>query len=72
MANTVTVDTTKAEPRALDPTLRKIRASILLAGPMLARFGRVSLPPGGDVIVVGAWTRISSPRALGADIRWHT
>src|SRR2546425_31439 len=27
------------------------RASILLAGPMLARFGRVSLPPpGGDVI----------------------
>src|SRR6058998_999890 len=50
--NTVTVDTTKAEPRALDPKLSaKIRASILLAGPMLARFGRVSLPPpGGDVI----------------------
>ena len=50
--NTVTVDATKAEPRALDPKLSaKIRASILLAGPMLARFGRVSLPPpGGDVI----------------------
>jgi UDP-N-acetylglucosamine 1-carboxyvinyltransferase len=50
--NAVTVDTSKAEPRALDPKLSaKIRASILLAGPMLARFGRVSLPPpGGDVI----------------------
>ncbi len=50
--NTVTVDATKAEPRALDAKLSaKIRASILLAGPMLARFGRVSLPPpGGDVI----------------------
>jgi UDP-N-acetylglucosamine 1-carboxyvinyltransferase len=36
----------------LDPSLcRDIRASILLAGPMLARMGRVELPPpGGDVI----------------------
>ncbi len=35
-----------------DPTLcGKIRASVLLAGPLLARFGRVRLPPpGGDVI----------------------
>ena len=50
--NTVTVDATKAEPRPLDPKLSaKIRASILLAGPMLSRFGLVSLPPpGGDVI----------------------
>ncbi len=50
--NTVTVDTRQAAPRALDPKLSaKIRASILLAGPMLARFGSVSLPPpGGDVI----------------------
>ncbi len=38
--------------RALDPELcARIRASILLAGPLLARFGRVTLPPpGGDVI----------------------
>jgi UDP-N-acetylglucosamine 1-carboxyvinyltransferase len=37
---------------ALDPDLcRRIRASILFAGPMVARFGRVILPPpGGDVI----------------------
>jgi len=50
--NTVTVDTSKAAARALDPKLSaKIRASILLAAPMLARFGSVSLPPpGGDVI----------------------
>ena len=39
-------------PAELDPDLcRKIRASILLAGPMLARIGRLELPPpGGDVI----------------------
>jgi UDP-N-acetylglucosamine 1-carboxyvinyltransferase len=50
--NTVDVDTSDARPRELDPALcARIRASILLAGPMLARFGRVSLPPpGGDVI----------------------
>jgi UDP-N-acetylglucosamine 1-carboxyvinyltransferase len=50
--NTVEVDTRATEPRPLDPALcKEIRASILLAGPMLARFGRVTLPPpGGDVI----------------------
>jgi len=50
--NTVEIDTSGAEPKPLDPQLCKdIRASILLAGPMLARFGRVTLPPpGGDVI----------------------
>jgi len=51
-SNAVEVNTAGAEPRELDPRLcARIRASILLAGPMLARFGRVSLPPpGGDVI----------------------
>ncbi|MGH7751335.1 MAG: UDP-N-acetylglucosamine 1-carboxyvinyltransferase, partial [Gemmatimonadales bacterium] len=51
-ANSLTVDATGAEPRELDRDLcASIRASILFAGPMLARFGRVSLPPpGGDVI----------------------
>src|SRR5881409_1299826 len=50
--NSVEVDAARAEPRELDPALcARIRASILLAGPMLARFRRVSLPPpGGDVI----------------------
>ncbi len=51
-ANGVRVDTRALKPKALDPGLcAKIRASILLAGPMLARFGSVTLPPpGGDVI----------------------
>ncbi|MGH7539354.1 MAG: UDP-N-acetylglucosamine 1-carboxyvinyltransferase [Gemmatimonadales bacterium] len=50
--NTVEVDARPAEPLELDPALcAQIRASILLAGPMLARFGSVALPPpGGDVI----------------------
>src|SRR5438128_10928833 len=50
--NSVDVDAARAEPRELDPALgARIRASILLAGPMLARFGKVTLPPpGGDVI----------------------
>jgi UDP-N-acetylglucosamine 1-carboxyvinyltransferase len=50
--NTVRVDTAGARPKALDPQLcARIRASILLAGPLLARFGQVILPPpGGDVI----------------------
>ena len=50
--NTVRVDTRALRPKPLDPALcAKIRASILLAGPMLARFGAVTLPPpGGDVI----------------------
>ena len=39
-------------PADLDPDLcRQIRASILLAGPVTARFGELKLPPpGGDVI----------------------
>ncbi|HWB40064.1 MAG TPA: UDP-N-acetylglucosamine 1-carboxyvinyltransferase, partial [Gemmatimonadales bacterium] len=51
-ANTLRVDTRPLRPKPLDPALcARIRASILLAGPMLARFGAVTLPPpGGDVI----------------------
>ena len=51
-ANAVRIDTRNVKPKPLDPALcAKIRASILLAGPLLARFGSVTLPPpGGDVI----------------------
>src|SRR6476646_10276991 len=44
-----TADVAKHE---LDPELcGRMRASFLLAGPLLARFGRVTVPPpGGDVI----------------------
>ena len=50
--NTVRLDGKNVKPKALDPNLSaKIRASILLAGPLLGRFGSVTLPPpGGDVI----------------------
>jgi UDP-N-acetylglucosamine 1-carboxyvinyltransferase len=43
---------TEVHKADLDPDLcRKIRASILLAGPMLGRLGEIELPPpGGDVI----------------------
>jgi UDP-N-acetylglucosamine 1-carboxyvinyltransferase len=42
----------EVHPADLDPDItRKIRASILLAGPMTARSGELTLPPpGGDVI----------------------
>ncbi len=42
----------EVRPSDLDPELcRKVRASILLAGPMCGRFGGLLLPPpGGDVI----------------------
>jgi UDP-N-acetylglucosamine 1-carboxyvinyltransferase len=51
-ANEVRVDSTNASKFALDAELcSRIRASFLLAGPLLARFGRASVPPpGGDVI----------------------
>ncbi|MFQ5529980.1 MAG: UDP-N-acetylglucosamine 1-carboxyvinyltransferase, partial [Gemmatimonadota bacterium] len=46
------IDPSGLEGRSLDAELAsRIRASILLAGPLLARFGEVVLPPpGGDVI----------------------
>ena len=48
----VQVDPREVEVTRPAPELaERIRASILLAGPLLARFGQVSLPPpGGDVI----------------------
>ena len=50
--NLVRVAARGVRPKPLDPKLcARIRASILLAGPLLARFGTVTLPPpGGDVI----------------------
>jgi UDP-N-acetylglucosamine 1-carboxyvinyltransferase len=50
--NSVTVQAKTLTDSALDPDLcRQIRASILFAGPLLARSGHVQLPPpGGDVI----------------------
>jgi UDP-N-acetylglucosamine 1-carboxyvinyltransferase len=51
-AHTWQVQAREVRPANLDPDLcRKIRASIMLAGPMIARAGEMQLPPpGGDVI----------------------
>jgi UDP-N-acetylglucosamine 1-carboxyvinyltransferase len=60
-------------PADLDPDLcRRIRASILLAGPMTARFGELHLPPpGGDVIGRRRVdTHILALKALGADVEY--
>jgi UDP-N-acetylglucosamine 1-carboxyvinyltransferase len=50
--NELEIEARELRPANLDPDLcARIRASILLAGPMLARCGQVVLPPpGGDVI----------------------
>lgn len=50
--NVVRIQARELRPRELDPVeAAKIRASILLAGPMLARTGEMKLPPpGGDII----------------------
>jgi UDP-N-acetylglucosamine 1-carboxyvinyltransferase len=51
-SNEIRVDAANAHKTDLDAELcSRIRASFLLAGPLLARFGRASVPPpGGDVI----------------------
>jgi UDP-N-acetylglucosamine 1-carboxyvinyltransferase len=50
--NDVQIDTSGVDKSSPDVALcSKIRASFLLAGPLLARFGRATMPPpGGDVI----------------------
>lgn len=60
-------------PAGLDPQLcRRIRASILLAGPMTARAGELHLPPpGGDIIGRRRVdTHILALRALGAQAEY--
>jgi len=64
----------QVRPADLDPDIcRKIRASILLAGPMVARTGELHMPPpGGDVI---GRRRVDSHilalKALGADAEYE-
>jgi UDP-N-acetylglucosamine 1-carboxyvinyltransferase len=63
----------EVRPADLDPDMcRKIRASILLAGPMVARSGEFHLPPpGGDVIGRRRVdTNLIAIKALGADARY--
>ena len=61
-------------PAELDPDLcRSIRASILLAGPMLARSGELMLPPpGGDVIGRRRVdTHILALKSLGSEAEYN-
>ena len=60
--NEVRIDPpTWTRPSSTRTSAREIRASFLLAGPLLARFGRVTVPPpGGDVIGADASTPTST------------
>jgi len=70
--NTVQVDASGVEVGNVDRSMAaRIRASLLLAGPLLARFGDVQLPPpGGDVIGRRRMdTHFLAFRALGAEVK---
>jgi UDP-N-acetylglucosamine 1-carboxyvinyltransferase len=70
-ASSVAIDAKGVTAGVPDPALaREVRASILLAGPLLARVGEVFLPPpGGDVIGRRRLdTHFLAFRALGATI----
>ncbi len=69
--NTLTLHARRVRKAALDAALCKhIRASILLAGPVLARCGELQLPlPGGDVIGRRRVdTHLLALEALGAEV----
>lgn len=71
--NTWKIQAKTIRPTDLDPDLcRRIRASILLAGPMVARAGELVLPPpGGDVIGRRRVdTHMLALKKLGADIQY--
>jgi UDP-N-acetylglucosamine 1-carboxyvinyltransferase len=70
--NTLDIHARDIKASDLDPVLcARIRASILLAGPLLARCGQVSLPPpGGDVIGRRRLdTHILALEQLGASVK---
>jgi len=72
-ANSWRITTKELVASHLDPDLcRRIRASILIAGPVLARAGGLRLPPpGGDVIGRRRLdTHILALRALGAAVNY--
>jgi UDP-N-acetylglucosamine 1-carboxyvinyltransferase len=71
--NSWRVTAASVRPAELDPDLcRRIRASILLAGPVTARCGELRLPPpGGDVIGRRRLdTHLLAMRELGATVEY--
>ena len=72
-ATTWRISARDLRPADLNPDLcRKIRASILVAGPLTARIGEFKIPPpGGDVIGRRRLdTHILALRALGVDVQY--
>ncbi len=70
--NEVRVDAANVTKTDVDATLAtRIRASFLVAGPLLARFGRATLPPpGGDVIGRRRLdVHVHAFQQLGAEVR---
>ena len=69
------INTKDVKATVIPPDLmQKLRASIVLTGPMLARFGEVSFPlPGGDVIGSGGGRPINvfidGFKAFGAEVK---
>ncbi len=73
-ANSWRITAGSVRPADLDPDLcRRIRASILLAGPVTARCGNLRLPPpGGDVIGRRRLdTHILALQTLGAEVTYE-
>src|SRR5947209_9085722 len=71
--NVVSLCAQDVDPTAMDPdAANRIRASFLLAGPLLARFRRADMPPpGGDVIGRRRLDpHLDAFRALGAEVRF--
>ena len=69
--NSLTIDTTSVSPQNVDVDLgRRMRASILLLGPLLARFGKAKLAlPGGCAIGTrDVGQHIDGLRQLGARV----
>ena len=69
--NAVQLKASDVDPLAVDVTMAdKIRASFLIAGPLLARFRRADMPtPGGDVIGRRRLDpHLDAFRALGAEV----
>ncbi|MBI5135331.1 UDP-N-acetylglucosamine 1-carboxyvinyltransferase [Candidatus Uhrbacteria bacterium] len=77
--STLTIDTSAVQPKRLRSAkarslVKSMRSSVLLIGPLLARFGALTIPePGGCILgkrPLG--THIAALKKLGATVRWES